>query len=404
MKPLQWDRVLNSSREGQNSIWKNIQEPTIREDEFVDMFQKKTTTRKPKAVKKEPEVKMLLDPKSFQGISIMLKRVPKVSKTQQAVLEMDDKVLPMSTLDLLIQNLPSDDVVQSFQTRHKEKELSDYFDAEKYMLMMISIPEYALRLKTWKFVLEFDETVDNLSEPLGILGEAVDKLKDSKNFQKLLGYILALGNYMNGSNSKKGQADGFNLKLLSKIDMTKDRTNKVSLLKYLVLMIYETSPDTLGVIEELKVLHKAREISFERLQGMFDSLDGGFKKFKANVSKVQKHEDKNCSYMKRMMEFISDAQSRLETQENRYQEVKQKFFEMLQYFAFKKRVALKMEPSDFFAIVSDFLRKADAYKQEVAKLKKTKVKKRNARGQGEKITGGIDGMVDQITKELKARS
>jgi len=401
MKPLQWDRVLASSREGQNSVWKNVKEAPLREDEFVDMFHKKTSSKaKPKEVKKEPEIMMLLDGKSFQALSIMLKRIPKVSKTQQAVLEMDDKTLDMTTLDLMIQNLPTEDVIQSFQSRHKEKPLADYFDAEKYMLMMISIPEFALRLRTWKFLLEFSETMENVAAPLDVLREAIDETKTCKNFQRCLGFILACGNYMNGSNTKKGQADGFNLKLLSKLDMTKDRTNKVSLLQYIVLMIYDTDPSIFTILDDMRVVHQAKDVSFERLQGAFDGLDGGLKKFRNSVNKVEKHEDKNSPYMKRVLSFLGDAEKRYQTQEKQYQEVKKSFFDLMEFFAFKKHLALKMEPSEFFELLSEFLKKMAHYKDLVIKLKKTKVKKRNPRGQGQKISGGIDGMVNEIKSTL----
>lgn len=47
----------------------------------------------------------------------------------------------------------------------------------------------------------------------------------SESLKTVLGIILALGNYMNGGNRQRGQADGFGLEILSKLRDVKSKGN-----------------------------------------------------------------------------------------------------------------------------------------------------------------------------------
>lgn len=59
-------------------------------------------------------------------------------------------------------------------------------------------------------------------------------LKSSKEVTSVLGLVLAFGNYMNGGNVARGQADGFELEILPKLKDVKCKDNTTNLLHYLV--------------------------------------------------------------------------------------------------------------------------------------------------------------------------
>lgn len=56
-------------------------------------------------------------------------------------------------------------------------------------------------------------------------------LLDMKTVKEILGLILAFGNYMNGGNRTRGQADGFGLEILPKLKDVKSRVSNSSFLK-----------------------------------------------------------------------------------------------------------------------------------------------------------------------------
>jgi hypothetical protein len=62
--------------------------------------------------------------------------------------------------------------------------------------------------------------------------EASIEIKSSELFKKLLCHVLSIGNILNAGTAK-GQADGFNLDILSKLSSIKDNTNQKNLVSYI---------------------------------------------------------------------------------------------------------------------------------------------------------------------------
>lgn len=59
-------------------------------------------------------------------------------------------------------------------------------------------------------------------------------LTTSKSLKTVLAIILTLGNYMNGGNRTRGQADGFGLEILAKLRDVKSKDSSVTLLHFIV--------------------------------------------------------------------------------------------------------------------------------------------------------------------------
>jgi hypothetical protein len=53
---------------------------------------------------------------------------------------------------------------------------------------------------------------------------AYNQIKNNKYFLQVLGFTLGIGNVLNGG-TPKGQADGFDLAVLGKINLMKDNQN-----------------------------------------------------------------------------------------------------------------------------------------------------------------------------------
>lgn len=61
----------------------------------------------------------------------------------------------------------------------------------------------------------------------------VQVIQDSETVKKILGLILAFGNFMNGGNRTRGQADGFSLDILPKLkDVKSSVSNRMLKTKY----------------------------------------------------------------------------------------------------------------------------------------------------------------------------
>lgn len=63
----------------------------------------------------------------------------------------------------------------------------------------------------------------------------------SLEVSRVMGIILALGNYMNGGNRQRGQADGFAIDILPKIKDVKSKDNTLTLIYYVVKLYIQVN-------------------------------------------------------------------------------------------------------------------------------------------------------------------
>lgn len=81
---------------------------------------------------------------------------------------------------------------------------------------------------------EFQDAISSVSYKLNNVRTTCDFLIKSESLKKVIAIILTLGNYMNGGNMMRGQADGFGLEILGKLKDVKSNVPGVTLLHYVV--------------------------------------------------------------------------------------------------------------------------------------------------------------------------
>jgi hypothetical protein len=404
MKPMFWDKLQKLDP---STAWANIKEADFDTEEFEMMFSKKEIKAPEKGKKEEekeskPAEVQIVDAKLFQKLAIMIHKLPKVARLQQAILELDSKEVSKEKLELIISNYPGAEDIQDFKTKMNLKPEKNYVEVEKYMQMIVSVPEFFGRLEAWIFMLEFEQNVAIAEKPLAVLKKAVQVVRDSQSFKTILGYILAFGNYMNGG-TNKGQADGFHLKALLKLDLTKDSTNKVTLIQYIAEQALKKDPSIAKIAEEFKILNDAKTIGFDMVSKEVDGLSNGLKKFKTIAKNVQKHVDEEDVVMKKMTSFCIEAIKKSDILTKEMADVKASYESLLRYFAYKDREIKDTEPIEFFGGLCQFTDKFNisATKFLAAEAKKAKAQP-VARGQGAKIasagSGGEDAMAAMVNK------
>jgi hypothetical protein len=61
-----------------------------------------------------------------------------------------------------------------------------------------------------------------------------EQLMSSKDLNNVIALVLTYGNYMNGGNMQRGQADGFTLDILPKLKDVKSNDNSYTFLHFIV--------------------------------------------------------------------------------------------------------------------------------------------------------------------------
>jgi hypothetical protein len=402
MKALFWDRILTNTDQGKDSVWCAIKEGEFDTHEFENMFAKReaSATGRRLGSKKDTQdqPKTLMSSKLFQNLSIMLHKLPKPAKMQQAILDLDDNALTKDQISIIIQNLPTDEDVKQFKELYKTKVTKDFLEAEKYMLMTITIPEFGTRLMCWVFMKEFDTDFSTFFAPIELLKKSIQAVKNSDNFRVVLGYLLAMGNYLNGD-TPKGQADGFHLKILAKLDTTRDKTNKVSLLQYAIEAAVKKQPRIVTLGDELKLVHQAKANSLESLQKGVIGINNGFDKFKSNVKKVKEHLDEDDTFIKTVTNFFNEAKRKCDQLQYDIQSLITSYRDLLKFFAYKDAEIDKTDTAEFFGIISEFVGKFEKGVESYKLDQMRNMKKRHTKGQTITHAGkGEDVMSKMVTK------
>lgn len=150
---------------------------------------------------------------------------------------------------------------------------------EKFLKRLSTIPYFAERIACLMFQSEFQDAISSVSSKLTNLRSICEYLKNSNSLKKVMALILTLGNYMNGGNRMRGQADGFGLEILDKLKDVKSKAPGVTLLHYVARaklaqedrQSYE-EPLPLPVPEPADV-EAAASINFDDLTKELDKLE-----------------------------------------------------------------------------------------------------------------------------------
>ncbi|KAK0151790.1 Formin-2 [Merluccius polli] len=100
----------------------------------------------------------------------------------------------------------------------KEKDHAKPLDKpEQFLHQLSQIPNFHERVFCILFQSSFTECISSILRKLDIMQRVCKTLQSGEGVMNVLGLILAFGNFMNGGNRTRGQADGFNLDILPKI-------------------------------------------------------------------------------------------------------------------------------------------------------------------------------------------
>lgn len=130
-----------------------------------------------------------------------------------------------------------------------EAELELLHPADRLMVRLIQLPHLADRVKGMLFQVRFAQNIDLLKQSLDLLNAACTDLQSAPHFRRLMGLILHMGNYMNGTNYAGG-AYGFKLASINRLVDTKS-SNGQNLLHFLERQISINFPEIGGFLDEL---------------------------------------------------------------------------------------------------------------------------------------------------------
>ncbi|AWP13738.1 putative formin-2-like [Scophthalmus maximus] len=375
MKPLYWTRIqLHAKKQATSLVWEIIEEPSVDFEEFVELFSKSAVKEKKKPISdtisksKAKQVVKLLSNKRSQAVGILMSSIHLDMKDiQNAVLNMDNAVVDLETLQALYENRAQVDEMDSIKKHiksSKDKEDAKPLDKpEQFLFQLSQIPNFSERLFCILFQSTFHECITSVLRKIEILQRVCKIIQSGKCVLQVLGLVLAFGNFMNGGNRSRGQADGFTLDILPKLKDVKSSDNSQSLLSYIVAYYLRHFDEDAGRETSVYPLPEPHDL-FQASQLKFEDFQRDLRKMRKDLNACSAETEKVCKlssgenlqpFKDKMDTFLSQAKTELETQEKELADTQKIFGELSMSFSVKPKAGEKeVSPNTFFSIWHEF--------------------------------------------------
>ncbi|XP_035228652.1 uncharacterized protein LOC118200800 [Stegodyphus dumicola] len=274
--------------------------------------------------KKEIQEINLLDGKRSLNINIFLKQFRSSHENIVRILEDGaHEDLGAERLRGLLKILPESDEAEMLRNFDGDK--SKLGNAEKFLLQLLDVPNYKLRIESMLLKEEFMANQEFLENSIETIRCAVQELEECRKLHEILYMVLVAGNFLNAG-GYGGNAAGF--KMLSLLKLTDIRANKpsVTLIHYVAEQVTKKRPDLLTFIDEVQNLEEASKISMETLKTDVSSL---IQRVSRVSSQVANAEQQIKSQMQEFLQFAENKVETIQNEINNLESVRQKLADFL---------------------------------------------------------------------------
>lgn len=308
---------------------------------------------------------------------------------------MNDLILNRSQISALYREFVTEDEFAEYESMNEPG--TQWEKLEEYMITLYKIQFSKNKLSIWMFTFDHAENFKDLYDNVKNIKGAYTEIKNNATFKLILSYVLTVGNILNGG-TPKGQADGFNLDILSKIGSIKDTTNK-TLTQYICAQIKKDDESFEGMRKDFTTLGDATKVPFAEIQSGMNKLKKDLKENNANFEKINSLNDEFCTKCKKLFEsYLKEV----EELDKSFQEALKNMQEIITFYGYLPTESKYKNPEEFFILINDLVNEIDR------SLPKAEVKKvfKGKHEIGKKIVEGATNTnnMDAILNQLKARS
>ncbi|GBN26758.1 Formin-2 [Araneus ventricosus] len=316
-------------------------------EELKNCFLKQNQKAEPHRAKGQKQLKAKEYQKRSQNVGIHIKSSLDIRNSECT-----------DTLQSIYDVRPTPDELQTI-SQHRTAQPDVPLDKPEQFLWELSlIPEYAIRIESIMFHASFSENLDHVENKLLNLKMTCDFLK-SKSVENVISIILSLGNYMNGGNGARGQADGFGLEILPKLRDVKSKDNSLTLLHFVVKLYFtifeqeKQAEECHLPVPEPSDVERAGTVNFDDVRKELDKLYVQTAACERKVSKILNSSDEEHQQplKETMQAFLEKAFAETRMQMENLERCKLKFKATQKFFKFMPKSNNESEwPKEFFTV------------------------------------------------------
>ncbi|XP_028435982.1 FH1/FH2 domain-containing protein 3 isoform X1 [Perca flavescens] len=306
VRPVDWQ--CKSHKFCKESLWSKLEPVKLDTSKLEQLFESKSkelpVTKKAAVDGKRQEI-IVLDSKRSNAINIGLTVLPPPRTIKTAILNFDEYALNKEGIEKILTMIPTEEEKQKIQEAQLVNPDIPLGSAEQFLLTLSSITELSARLQLWAFKMDYELIEKEVAEPLQDLKEGMDQLEKNKTLRHILTTLLAIGNFLNGTNAK-----GFELNYLEKVPEVKDTVHKQSLLHHACSIVVEKFPDSTDLYSEIGAITRLTKVDFDQLQDNLAQMERRCKASWDHLKVIAKHEMKPALKQK-MSDFLKDCAERI---------------------------------------------------------------------------------------------
>ncbi|XP_070498012.1 formin-F isoform X1 [Chironomus tepperi] len=323
MKTINWNKIPPNKVIGKNNIWAivadNHQNSPMSEmnwDEMEGLFCQQITQGSPKLgrepgndtlerrSRRDNEI-TLLDGKRSLNVNIFLKQFRSTNhEITRMIRDGEHDQIGLEKLRGLLKILPEFDELEILKNFEGDKERLG--NAEKFLLQLIHVPNYKLRIECMLLKEEFTANLSYLEPNINSMLYAGEDLMTNKALQEVLYMVVVAGNFLNAG-GYAGNAAGVKLSSLQKL--TDIRANKpgMNLIHFVALQAEKKNKDLLVFADDMSSLENASKTTIEQINNEIITLDKRLKTIKKQIELPVTEDDIKAQ----MEDFIKAAENEL---------------------------------------------------------------------------------------------
>uniref|UniRef100_A0A8B9MLE2 Formin homology 2 domain containing 3 n=1 Tax=Accipiter nisus TaxID=211598 RepID=A0A8B9MLE2_9AVES len=349
VRPFEWQ--CKNNKRCREFLWSKLEPIKVDTSKLEHLFESKSkelpVTKKTAADGKRQEI-IVLDSKRSNAINIGLTVLPPPRTIKTAILNFDEYALNKEGIEKILTMIPTEEEKQKIQEAQLANPDVPLGSAEQFLLTLSSISELSARLQLWAFKMDYEIVEKEVAEPLLDLKEGMDQLEHNKTLGFILSTLLAIGNFLNGTNVK-----AFELSYLEKVPEVKDTVHKQSLLHHVCTMVVEKFPDSTDLYSEIGAITRSAKVDFEQLQENLCQMERRCKASWDHLKAIAKHEMKPTLKQK-MSEFLKDCAERIIILKIVHRRIINRFHSFLLFMGHPPYAIREVNINKFCKIISEF--------------------------------------------------
>uniref|UniRef100_A0A8C1VU50 Formin homology 2 domain containing 3b n=1 Tax=Cyprinus carpio TaxID=7962 RepID=A0A8C1VU50_CYPCA len=303
VRPIDWQ--YSNHKSCRESLWSKLDAVKLDTAKLENLFETKSKELPKTAADGKRQEIIILDSKRSNAINIGLTVLPPPRTIKTAILNFDEYALSKEGIEKILTMIPTEEETQKIQEAQLANPDTPLGSAEQFLLILSSISELSARLQLWAFKMDYDALEKEVAEPLQDLKEGMDQLEKNKTLRYILSTLLAIGNFLNGTNAK-----GFELSYLEKVPEVKDTVHKQSLLHHVCSLVVEKFPESSDLYSEIGAITRSAKVDFDQLQENLCQMEYRCKASWDHLKVIAKHEMKPA-LKQRMSDFLKDCAERI---------------------------------------------------------------------------------------------